>query len=95
MRFIDTYHTEKTVIERIRTEQNGKRGVKMGSDEVFQAFDDAAFHSWGDVAVRVHGLGKGGMSQAILDDFEVDAGFDQERRMGMTEGVERESFRHP
>ena len=46
------------------------------------------------MAVCVHGLGKGGMSQAVLDDFEVDAGFDQERRMGMTEGVEREGFRH-
>lgn len=47
------------------------------------------------MAVCVHGLGKGGMAQAVLNDLEVDAGFDQERRMGMTEGVERESFRHP
>ena len=46
------------------------------------------------MAVCVHSLGKGGMAKAVLDDLEVDAGFDQERRMGMTEGVEREGFRH-
>ena len=70
-------------------------GSKRGSDEVTEFVDDAAFHGRRDVAIRVHGLGKCRMAQAVLDDFEVDAGFDQERRMGMTEGVERESFRHP